>query len=59
MTEERAVKLALRRLQWANGEYHKSLEAFLAAGGSYADLGRLLGVSRQAVRQYVERGRKS
>lgn len=43
----------------ADEEYLEALEAALAAGLSYGQLGRLLGVSRQAVRQYVERGRRS
>jgi len=36
-----------------------ALEAYVEAGGTYAELSRELGVSRQAVRQYVERGRHS
>lgn len=48
-----------RVISRADEEYREALEAFLAAGGSYVELGRLLGVSRQAVRQYVERGREA
>jgi DNA-directed RNA polymerase specialized sigma24 family protein len=56
---ELEVRQALKRRERANEEYLEALEEFLAAGGSYADLARLLGVSRQAVRQMVERGRPS
>lgn len=43
----------------AREQHLMALEDFLGAGGSYGELGRLMGVTRQAARQYVERGRKS
>jgi hypothetical protein len=55
---EEVVRAQKRRVR-AEEEYLDALETFLGNGGTYSDLGRLLGVSRQAVRQYVERGRKS
>lgn len=60
-TEHRGqwVALARKRRDRANEEYLEALEEFLAAGGTYVELARLLGVSRQAVRQMVERGRRS
>lgn len=54
---EEVVRTQKQR-EMAEAAHFEAVEAFLAGGGTYADLGRLLGVSRQAVRQYVERGRR-
>ena len=53
------IRKALARKEVADREYREALEEVVAAGGSYAEIGRLLGVSRQAVRQYLERGERS
>lgn len=42
---------ARRELTRAVAEYRQAVDAARAAGHSYADIGRALGISRQAVRQ--------
>ena len=56
---EQSVIRARRKLRRSDEEYREALEEAVAAGKSYVDLARLLGISRQAVRQHIERGRKS
>jgi DNA-directed RNA polymerase specialized sigma24 family protein len=41
----------------ADEQYRAAIVAAVDAGASYAELARTLGVSRQAVRQLVERAR--
>lgn len=50
----RALRAAAAKRR-ADEEYRAALLAAVAAGVSYAELARTLGVSRQAVRQLVER----
>jgi len=52
-----AVKRADAARRRAELRFRASLREAHAAGISYGELGRLLGVSRQAVRQLVERQR--
>jgi hypothetical protein len=49
------VKRAHTRLERASREYREALLNCQAAGITYADLGRELGISRQAVRQNLTR----
>jgi transposase-like protein len=55
---EADVLRARRRRDRAEEEYFEALETALESGATYADLGRVLGVSRQAVHAYVEKRRK-
>jgi DNA-directed RNA polymerase specialized sigma24 family protein len=57
MPDQTEVKRAIARRKRAEEEYLEALEAYLAEGGTYPELARLLGVSRQAVQQFVSRGR--
>lgn len=61
MTPEQAreARHAAAKRRRADEEYRETLEELIASGVSYVDLGRVLGISRQAVRQYIEQGRKS
>lgn len=54
-----AVKDARARRERAQRDELDEIEYALSIGISHAEIGRALGISRQAVRQYVERGRKS
>lgn len=50
-----AVLVSRDRMRSSRLEHQRALEAYVAAGGTYSQLARLLGVSRQAVRQSFER----
>ena len=50
-----SVSAARRELDAANREYLDSIRDAVAAGYTYADIARELGVSRQAVRQLLTR----
>lgn len=54
------VRVARARKELADREYREAIDEYvrLRGRGAYADLARLLGVSRQAVRQTVEGGKK-
>lgn len=56
---DEVARAARRRLR-CDEEYREALEAAVAAGVTYAELARALGLTRQGVRQYltVERRRR-
>ncbi len=53
------VKRALLRLRRAEAEYLEALEFARSDKLTYGEIALVVGVSRQAVRQYVERRRKA
>lgn len=55
----KSVVVARRHLDDANVEYVEAIVAAHDAGFSFTEIGRVLGVSRQAARQFSEKGRKS
>ena len=55
MTELRRVQRAAETKRRADESYRSALVAAHAAGHSYAELARVAGVSRQAVRQLLLR----
>ena len=52
------LMVAVRGKKRADDLYLDAIIEALQAGVSYADIGRELGISRQAVRQYVQKGAK-
>lgn len=61
MSDDRYADLLrfARKRHRAEEEYREELERLIAAGGSYAEIARVLGISRQGVRQYaIREGRK-
>lgn len=59
LSARKALADAKRDVEDASAEYAQALRAAFAAGHSYGELGRLLGITRQSVREYVERGKPS
>lgn len=53
-----SVLRARRKKERAAEEYLEALEEALVEGKTYADLGRLLGMTRQGARKIVEKGRR-
>lgn len=49
---------AARKRERADEEYRELLEEKIAGGASYVELARVLGVSRQGIRQLALRGKK-
>ena len=61
-TQEEKRQLALARLAEAQSElaeqaaaYHKAIQAAVKVGCTYSQMSATLGVSRQAIQQYVKR----
>ncbi len=54
---EHALVATKRKIELANERHLEAVQEAVEDGESYAAIGRVLGVSRQAVQQYVERGR--
>lgn len=53
------VKRAASAKRRAEREYRSALEAAHAAGASFVELARLVGVSRQAVREFLTERKSS
>jgi predicted transcriptional regulator len=57
MSSEREtnIRRAADHRRLAETEYREALEVARAAGATYTELGRFVGLTRQAVRQYLQK----